>query len=856
MYESNLPQKMPLNFSWILKMAWRDSRKNRSRLFLFISSIILGIAALVAIYSFGDNLNRDIDKQAATLIGADLAVFSNRPLSPKAIKLLDSLKKLNPEISKEQSFASMILFPKNQGTRLVNVRALSGSFPYYGDLETTPANASKSFRTQSDALVDKTLMLQFKAKVGDSIKVGKVTFKIAGILNKAPGQTGLSSSVAPSVFIPLQYLEQTGLSQKGSRINYNFYYQFPAGTDVDKLAKKLDEPFDKEDVNYDTIATKKENTGKSFSDLTKFLSLVGFIALLLGCIGVASAIHIYVREKINTIAVLRCLGVSSRQAFLIYIVQIVGIGFIGSIIGCILGTLIQQVLPIVLKDFLPLEITSQISSFAILQGLVLGILISLLFALLPLISIRNISPLNTLRISFAETSLFQDKLKWLVYGLILLFIAGFARLQLEGWMQTLFFTGGILAAFFILYGIAALVVWLVRRFFPSSWSYLWRQGLSNLFRPNNQTVILVVSIGLGTALIGTLFFVQDILISRVSLSSSNNQPNMILFDIQSTQKNAIAELTKKQGLPVIQEVPVITIKLDEINGHTATDAKKDSTLKLSKHVFSREYRTTFRDTLTTSEIITAGKWIGKVKNVNDTARVSFEEGYANRHNLKIGDKLVFNVQGLPVPAILGSFRKVDWSKVQTNFIVLFPKGVIDEAPQFNVLVTRVPNNKKSAEYQQQIVTNFPNVSVIDLALVLSVIDEILDKISFVIRFMAGFSIVTGLIVLIASVMISKYQRIQESVLLRTLGASRKQIFTITSLEYFFLGAISALTGLIIALAGSWALAAFSFDTTFKPDLLLIVVLFVTITSLTVFIGLFNSRGIVNRPPLEVLRKDV
>jgi putative ABC transport system permease protein len=194
--------------------------------------------------------------------------------------------------------------------------------------------------------------------------------------------------------------------------------------------------------------------------------------------------------------------------------------------------------------------------------------------------------------------------------------------------------------------------------------------------------------------------------------------------------------------------------------------------------------------------------------------------------------------------------------VQTNFIVLFPKGVIDEAPQFNVLVTRVPDNKKSAEYQQQIVTNFPNVSVIDLALVLSVIDEILDKISFVIRFMAGFSIVTGLIVLIASVMISKYQRIQESVLLRTLGASRKQIFTITSLEYFFLGAISALTGLVIALAGSWALAAFSFDTTFKPDILLILILFLTITSLTVFIGLFNSRGIVNRPPLEVLRKDV
>ena len=856
MYETNLPAKGSLNFPWIFKMAWRDSRKNRSRLFLFISSIILGIAALVAIYSFGDNLNRDIDKQAATLIGADLSISTNKPLTPKAVKLLDSLRVLKPQTSKEQSFASMVLFVKNQTTKLVNIRALGGGFPYYGDLETTPKSASRGFRTKKDVLVDKTLMLQFNAKIGDSIKVGKITFKIGGILNKAPGQTGISSTIAPVVFIPLQFLEQTGLSQKGSRIVYTYYYQFPEETDVNKLAKKLDPQLEKEDLTYDTIATKKENTGKSFGDLTKFLSLVGFIALLLGCIGVASSIHIYVREKINTIAVLRCLGASSRQAFLIYIVQIVSIGFIGSVIGAVLGTLIQQLLPIVLKDFLPIEITSHISVFAVVQGIILGILISVLFALLPLISIRNISPLNTLRISFAETSLFKDKLKWLVYALILLFIAGFARLQLDNWIQTTFFTTGILGAFFILYGIAALVVWLVRKFFPSTWSYLWRQGLSNLFRPNNQTVILVVSIGLGTALIGTLFFVQDILISRVSMSSSNNQPNMLLFDIQPAQKNAIASLTRKQGLRVIQEVPVITIGITKINDHTAADAKKDSTLNLSNYVFTREYRTTFRDTLTPSETIVEGKWTGHLRNPNDTAIVSVENNYAKKYHLNVGDRILFNVQGLPVPAIVGSWRKVDWSKVQTNFIILFPKGVIDEAPQFNVLITRVPNNKKSAEFQQQVVSKFPNVSIIDLALVLGVVDEILDKISFVIRFMAAFSIITGLIVLIASVMISKYQRIQESVLLRTLGASRKQIFTITSLEYFFLGAISAFTGLLIALLASWALAAFSFDTAFKPNFLLMLVVFLTITSLTVIIGLFNSRGIVNRPPLEVLRKDV
>ncbi|MGV8880497.1 MAG: ABC transporter permease [Sphingobacteriaceae bacterium] len=856
MTENPISQPNSINFPWILKMAWRDSRKNRSRLFLFISSIILGIAALVAIYSFGDNLNKDIDKQAATLIGADLAIYSNKPVSDKGLLLLDSLKKLKSVVSEERSFASMILFPKNEGTRLVQVRALNGAFPYYGDLETTPLDAGKTFRTGRDALVDKTLMLQFDAQVGDSVKVGKVTFKIAGILNKAPGQTGFSSTVAPAVFIPLRYLEVTGLSQKGSRINYNYYFQFPATVKVDALAKKIDPKLEKEELDYDTISSKKENTGKSFADLTQFLALVGFVALLLGCIGVASAVHIYVKEKLGAIAVLRCLGVSSKQAFLIFLVQIAGIGLIGSIMGAALGTLIQMVLPTVFKDFLPVEITSDFSWLAILQGVLLGVLISILFALLPLISIRNISPLNTLRISLETTGFFKDKLKWLVYALILLFIFGFARLQLENWKQTLYFTLGIVAAFLVLYGMAALLVWLVRRFFPSSWSYLWRQGLSNLFRPNNQTVILVVAIGLGTAFIGLLFMVQQILINRVTISSGKNQPNMILFDIQSSQKEAVAALTRKAGLPVIQEVPVVTMRLMEINGHTAADVKKDSTLKISSGPFAREFRVTYRDSLTSSEKITDGKWVGRVKTVQDTPRISLEKGYAERIPVKIGDKMLFNVQGLMVPTVVGSFRDVDWNRIQTNFLVVFPNGVIDDAPQFNVLVTRVPDNQASAAYQQQVVRQFPNVSVIDLALILSVLDAILDKIAFVIRFMGAFSILTGLIVLVASVMISKYQRIQESVLLRTMGASRKQILAIAALEYFFLGAIAAFTGLLLSVAGSWALARFSFEAPFTPDFLMLFLLFVGITGITVIIGLFNSCGILNRPPLEVLRKSV
>lgn len=842
-----------INVPWLLKMAWRDSRRNRSRLLLFVSSIILGIAALVAIYSLGDNMRQEVNRQAASLLGADLEISSNREPSAVIKKLVDSLC---GQQSEERSFTSMILFPKSGGSRLVQVRALRGDFPYYGELETAPAAAGRTFRTNQYAVVDQTLLLQYNAQAGDSVRVGNMTFAIAGRLLGAPGQTGLSASVAPIVYVPLQYLEQTGLMQKGSRINYKFYFKFDRTEKADGLLKKIAPQLERDGWNYETVESQKEQTARSLRDLTQFLALVSFIALLLGCIGVASAIHIYVREKISAVAILRCLGAQGRQAFLIYLLQIVVVGAIGSVIGAILGTIIQQFLPAVLKDVLPVAITTAVSWSAVAQGVGLGIIISALFALLPLISIRNVSPLNTLRLSFQPANFLKDPLKWLVYALILLFIFGFSWLQLDGWGKALSFTASILIAFLLLSGIAVVLMRTVRRFFPERWPYIGRQGLANLFRPNNQTTTLIVAIGLGTAFICTLFSIQALLLNRVALSASGNQPNTVLFDIQPAQREKVMALVRLQGLSIAGTVPIVNMRLERINAITAEALQKDSTLPVQKWVFSREYRVTFRDSLNTSEKITKGNWHGTGDGPPGTVAISVEQRFAERNNMHVGDTMVFNVQGAMISTIIGSLREVDWNRIQPNFLVVFPTGVLEQAPQFHVLLTRTPNKEASARFQQAVVQQFPNVSIIDLGLVLSVLDKLLDKVGFVIRFMAAFSIITGLVVLIASVLISKYQRIQESVLLRTLGASRKQIFYITALEYFFLGALAALTGIMLSLAGSWLLAKYTFETTFTPQWPSLLILFLTICFLTIFIGLLNSRAVVTRPPLEVLRDEV
>ncbi|GAB3949446.1 ABC transporter permease [Spirosoma harenae] len=831
-------------------MAWRDSRRSRQRLLLFMSAIVLGIAALVAINSFGDNLARSIDDQSRELLGADLTISWTRTPPAKTQKLLKTIGK---DRAYEVSFPSLVSIPKTGGVRLAQVKGLQGAFPYYGVWEVQPMSGIQTFRQAASrvALVDDALLVQLGAQPGDSVRVGNLSFLIAGRITKTPGQASVAATAAPTVFIPAKFLESTGLLQRGSRIGYKYYYQFAPGSDVEKFIKPLSAQFDKEGINYDTVAGRKKQTGRAFGDLTKFLSLVAFVALLLGCVGVASAVQLYVKEKISSVAILRTLGTSGRQAFLIYLLQTALMGLLGAIIGALVGSAIQLILPRVFGNFLPITVETTLSVSAILGGIGTGLLISVLFSLLPLLAIRNVSPLRAIRNSYEDDLSGRDPLQWLVYLLVVGFIVGFAYLQTQNLMLALGFTGGLTLAFGVLTALGLGLIWIVRRFFPVSWSYVWRQSLANLYRPNNQTLILVTSIGLGAFLIATLYLSQGLLLGQVELSGSGKQPNMVLFDIQNEQLPGVKQLVTAQKLPVLQQVPVVTMRLSDINGKT-NETRKDTSFKTPKWAFTREYRVTYRDTLISSEKLISGK---APYQANGAIYVSLEKDFADRMHLKLGDTLNFNVQGAPIQTILGGTREIEWNRVQTNFLVVFPAGVLEQAPQFHVLMTRVPSNQVSAQLQRGLVSNFPNVSAIDLGLILKTIDEILEQISFVIQFMALFSILTGLLVLASSVVISKYQRLRESVLLRTLGASREQILSIKVVEYGLLGLLASLSGILLSLVSTWALAQFVFEVPYRPNVVPLAVVASVVTIMTILIGVFNSREVLTRPPLDVLRAE-
>ena len=485
----------------------------------------------------------------------------------------------------------------------------------------------------------------------------------------------------------------------------------------------------------------------------------------------------------------------------------------------------------------------------------MGVIITSLFSLIPLVGIRKISPLRTLRSSFDEDVRPRDPLQWIVLAAILVSVFLFLWSMMKDVGTGAAFTVGLLVAFLIFFLASKFIIWAVRRFVPRHWNFVFRQGLSNLYRPNNQTQTLLVSLGLGTAVLTTLFVIQGLILKNVSMMDAGNQPNVILYGIERDQMEGLSAMTTEFDLPVIEQVPIVTMKIAGWKGRSKAEWVADTTNTARRWAYNREARVTFQDSLGENDKLVKGTYTGYIA-PGDSVFISMEDGFAGDMDLALGDEIEFDVQGARITTYLGSTREVDFANMRTRFFIMFPTGVLEDAPQFQVLVSKSPNVETTARYRSAVVKAFPNVSVIDLSSILETLNGILAKVSYIVKFMAAFSILTGLVVLISSLFLSKFQRIKESVLLRTLGASRRQIFRINATEYLVLGSLSALTGIAIAIASSYLIAKWQLEIDFSLSWTPIFLVFLFIVGLTVIIGLFNSREVVNKPPLEVLRKEI
>lgn len=845
-------------------MAWRDTRSQRVRLALYAISIAIGVCSLTAIYSLRVTVQDAINLHGKSLLGADIRISSRRPVPDD---VTGPLSKHILAKSRETSFSSMIGPPSGERAKLVQVRAIDGGYPFGNAVECVPPGSWERLRDTRGIIVEPSLLEELDIRVGQLLKVGTLELPVIGVVSNGVPRSNRFSGFASEVFVRLADLPDSGLAGEQSLAYHHLAIDWQASSEAERLSlstRARDVMKDK-GVQVQTPEDRKETIGEGLDRSKEFLGITALAALLLGGIGVAGAVHTHVQKRLPTVAVLLCLGCPSHFAFAIYLVQAALMGLLGAILGTLAGSLTHALVVHLAAGSLPMAVKLTPSMETLLQTGAAGFIICCGFALIPLLGIKNVSPAATL---FERPSRNKRDSAGRIAVCILLtaLIWSVARINGASALRATAITGFLGFTFTCLAGTAAGLMRVTRHLLRPSWSYLTRQGISNLFRPHNQTLLVLLSLGLGVFLLLSTWFIRTQVLNQLRIDTSVLVPNVYLIDVQPDQIERIKSILNKLGLPMLEDAPMVTMRIETVKGLKLSpiETKKRGNpptheahvQEVPRWVMEREYRSTYRDTLNSTETVIAGAWPPGPTAEGDAIPISLEQKLAKDLHVGIGDEIVMDVQGVPMRTKVTCLRRVDWSKFNLNFFMVFPPGILEAAPQFHIITTRVPDATRAGELQRTLFKEIPNVSAVDLTSLLATVGTLLKKASNVIELLAAFTLFAGIPILIGATLSGRDQRIKESVLLRTLGASEKQVRAILLIEYATLGALSALSGGGLAWLAHLAAARWLFKAPAPLDPLPIVVAFAGSCLLSILAGAILSRGVCSRPPLEVLRQTV
>lgn len=850
-----MSRKNKSSFLTLANLAWREGRNTRRQLLLYMSSIVLGVAALVAVDSFSNNITGSVHEQSRTLMGADIQISARQPFDTRIRSIVDSLSGEGVQYSELTTFASMIVVQSTSATRLVQVRAIGEHYPFYGTITTTPESMLDSLQGGANTIVDSALLTATGAKIGDSITIGSAAFKIIATLRDVPGMSGISAALGPRVYIGQKYVSATSLLSYGSTAEYSYMLKLPPGRNLNTFASTIRSEIENHNARIRTVSQSQRTTERATQTLSIFIGIVGLIALLLGGIGVASGVRAFVARKIDTVAILRCLGASSKQVLAIYVAQSAAMGLIGAITGAFAGVLIQLALPSIFAPLLPINIPVTLDFHAIAIGIAVGGWVAVIFSIRPLIALKNISPLQTLRRELDSSSI---TLKWLniqsltILAALALSILLVTMLRAPSYSEGVWISVAIAITFLILSATAILIRTVTKKLLRQRWPYVIRQGVANIYKPSNHTAPVIIALGFGTFLMATLYLVQTSVLNTVKVDNGESDANVIFFDIQDDQRQTVDSLIRVQGYQLHQMAPVVTMRISAVNNMAAGTLLTDSSDSRAGWALRREYRSTYRDSLLGGETLVKGKWFSH--NSSDTGEVSLERGIAEELQISINDLITWSVQGVEIPTRVTSIRDVQWTRFEPNFFAVFSPGILEHAPKQFIALATVPEGKPLSDIQHDIVQQFPNVSSIDISLITQTLLSVLKKIEVAVRSLAVFGLAMGIPVLFTAIAATRRDRIREGVLLKTLGVSRGQVASILATEYAILGSLGALTGLLLALLAAWSLTHFVFKTAYSITFIpLLAILFFT-TALTVLIGLLASRDVYKETAVTALRE--
>jgi putative ABC transport system permease protein len=836
-----------------MKMAWRESRAEWRHVGIVFACIALGVGALVGVGSFAAGLERTLGREAKGLLGGDVELRTTRPLEAGGEAALARLERRGATVTRVQELVGMVREPARGATLLVELKAVAAGYPLYGRLETEPARPLAELLARDGAVVNPALLDRLGLRVGDAILIGAGRFTITGILRKEPDRSAGVFSLGPRVLVEAGALEGTRLVQFGSRVRYRTLLRLPEALDAHAtraaLLRELPDPA----IRVTAYDEAEPGLRRFFGQLTTYLGLVGLVSLLVGGIGVAASVRTFVERKRFTIAVLKCLGADSRQLFATYFAQTLALAALGGAAGAALGVAVEALLVPLLSGFVPFEVEARVEPWAVARGLGTGLLVTLLCVLWPMRQLRAIPPALILR-QPVTTEPARAPRPWLAALPVVAGLAALAVWQAGSARIGAIFVGALLAALLSLAALGRGVPALARRLPRLRW-LAWRQGLAGLTRPGGQTVGVVVALGVGVMLIVAVALLEASMNRHIDLERRREAPSFFFVDIQPDQAQAFARTVEAAadghggGRPTL--LPVVRGRLAAVNGRPVgrerTEGREDAWR------FTREYVLTYLDAPPAANVITRGRWWTPAEAAT-RPRISVEEEAARAFGVDVGGRLTFEILGIPVEAEVTSLRKVDWQSLSANFFVIFSPGALDGAPVTYVATARVPAAAETA-VQDAVVGAFPNVTAIPLRDVLERVGRIMEQIGVAVRVVALFVIGAGVVVMASALAASRYQRLYESALLRTLGAPRGLVARAFAVEYACLGAAAGIGGSALAVLLAWIVLRFLLEMPWSLSPLALVLGVGAPIALAVAVGFLGTFRLLGQRPLPLLRRE-
>lgn len=829
----------------VLRMAWREQRGAGRHFASLVACLALGVAALVAVASFGTSLERSVARSAKALMAADVEIRSTQPLSPAARRDVETLEARGVEATRVLELAAMA--QARGAAQLVEIKAVESAYPFYGALATDPDQPLASLIGGGRALVHDSLLRRLGVAVGDRLRVGAADLTISGRILGEPDRSAGIFALGPRVLIAAADLPLTGLVQPGSRVRHRTLLRLPDGLDPlalrDDLASRLPDP----GLRVTTFRQAQPGLRRFWDQLGTYLGLTGLVALLVGGIGVASSVRAWVRDKVPTIAILKCLGAGWRHILAVYLAQTALLGAGGSLLGAIAGAGLQWALAPVLAPLLPLDVVLVVSPLAAFRGIAMGVGVTLLCALWPLLEIRDVPPAIILRREVEPRR--PGRRPWAVAAAIGAGLAALALWQAGSLAVGGLFIGGLAVGLGLLTGAARLARLGARRGTPLARSLAWRHAMANLSRPGSQAEAVLVTLGLAIMLVVAVALLERDLRREISERGSERAPSFFFVDVQADQAPALARLLAPhvEGGPA-EIIPVVRARLTSVKGATV---ERDAGRRDEQWYLTREYALTWAATPPGRNTVVAGRWWTPGEAARE-ALVSVEEEIARTLGVGLGDSLGFDVQGVTITGRVASLRKVDWRSLNANFFVIFSPGALDGAPLTYIATARV-TPEDEALVQSAVAAAFPNVSAVPVREVLDRAAAMVDQIALCIRLVGGVSVLAGLVVLAGALAVTRAQRLYESLILRAVGATRGYVARAFALEYSLLGLGAGLAGtaLAAALAGGVERWVLDLPGTWQPVTLVLGV--VGAAALALLVGALGTFRLLGHKPLSALR---